>query len=144
MNLSKLLAGAGVLALLAFLGWLAISRVEARAYEAGRLSVVAQVAAAEAKGSSDALAAYARGVEASAGHQRAFEAWASGVLGPSKETITRETIKYAASAAGTALCFDVDGLRAANSDIAAAARTAFAADPAGLADPVPTLPIDPR
>jgi hypothetical protein len=131
----KYLAGAAGVALLGFALWLGITKYGDARYDEGRLRTAVDVAQAATESQELANAAYQRGVEQGQQAEITFIKWRDGPLRIQKEFVTREIIKYQQSDSGRAICFDADGVRAANQDISAANATAFT-DAAARSDDV--------
>ncbi|MEJ6008681.1 hypothetical protein [Novosphingobium aquae] len=141
--MNKWLAGGAAVLLIGFALWLGITRFGDARYAEGRASLASQVAAASAEAERRAAdefeLGFARGQEASLG----FIQWREGPLRTIREETTREIVRYGQSPAGAAVCFDADGLRTVNQGVAAAASTAFPADPGAGAAPLPRAGADP-
>lgn len=104
-------------------------------YDAGVANTIAEANRQVAVATQNALDNYTKGVEDSNARTASFLAWQARTFQPARDTVTREVVRYQASPAGAVMCFDSDGVRAANGDIAAA--NALAATATGNAGTLP-------
>lgn len=125
--MTRWLAGGAAFLLIGFALWLGITRYGAARYAEGRATVAAEVNDARAQGELNAFQQYRAGIEQGLKASSDFLQWREGPLNTVRQEVTRETIRYAASPAGAAVCFDPDGLRDLNRSLAAIAGTAPAA-----------------
>lgn len=139
--IGKYLAGLAGVGLLAFALWLGFTKFGEAKYAEGRMSIAVDLSERSREADAKAFAEYRRGIQQGQAATQTFIKWREGPLRIQRETIYREQLAYAQSADGNLICFDADGLRATNKDIAAANATAFpgtatGSDPAMRADPI--------
>jgi len=133
----KYAAGVAGVALLAFALWLGISKYGAAQFQAGQLSVAVDVAKAATESEKRALAEYQRGIEQGQAATKTFVEWREGPLRTVKETVYRDLEQYEQSDAGSAVCFDADGLSATNQNISTVNATAYPLTATGRTEAVP-------